>query len=107
MRITFIIVALLFATLTIAFTVLPIGTIALIPVALAILFSILAVLKSKDRKKIFPKWLLFFSFVLFLVIVGKDVFMKDQVVVDQKFQLEKQNSQQQAQKELEELEGVK
>lgn len=107
MRITFIIVAIFFATLTIAFTVLPMGTIALIPVALAFLFSLFAVLKSKERKKTFPKWILFFSFVLFLVVVGKDVFMKDKVVIDQKFQLEKQNSQQQAQKELEELEGVK
>lgn len=107
MRIAFIIIAIVFVALTIAFTILPMGTIALIPVALAFLFSFFAFLKSKERKRIFSKWLMFFVFVLFLVIVAKDVFVKDKVVTDQKFQLEKQNSQQEAQKELEELEGLK
>lgn len=107
MRITFIIIAFIFVALTIVSTILPMGTIALIPVAFAFLFSLFAFLKSKDGKKKFSKWLIFSVVVMFLVIVAKDVFVKDQVVEDQKFLLEKQNSQQDAQKELEELEGLK
>jgi len=107
MRIAFIIIAFVFVVLTIVFTILPMGTIALIPVALAFLFSLFAFIKSRAGKKNFSKWLMFLVFVLFLVIVAKDVFVKDKVVVDQKFMIEKQNSQQEAQKELEELEGLK
>jgi len=107
MRIVFIVLAFVFIALTIAFTILPMGTIALIPVALAFLFALFAFFKSKEGKKNFSKCLIFFVVVLFLAIVAKDVFLKDKVVEDQKFQLEKQNSQQDAQKELEQLEGLK
>lgn len=82
------------------------GTIAFLPVGIAVALSILTVIKSNQSQKKFPKILLFISIVLFLGAVGKDVLVKDKVTVDQQFIKEKEDSKQEAQKELEELEGL-
>lgn len=82
------------------------GNIALFPAGIAILFSVLAVIYSKNNNKKFPKWILVLASVLFLVIIGKEVFVKDQVAYDQQFNEKKEASKQEAQKELEELEEL-
>jgi len=107
MRKFFIILSIIFGVIGIVFTVLPMGTLALLPIGLAIIFSVLAIINSKNNNKKLPKWLLIISAVLLLSSVGKEVFVKDEVIVDQKFIKEKEQSKVDAKKDLEDLEGLK
>ena len=106
MRKLLIILSIIFAIAGIIFTILPMGTIAFLPVSIAIISSVLAIVKSGATQKTFPKILLLCAIVIFLADVAKDVLFKDKVSVDQQFIQEKQDSKQEAQKELEELEGL-
>lgn len=106
MRKLLIVLTITLAVLGIVFTVLPMGTLAFIPVGAAILISIITISLSKGNQKMFPKYLLLASFMVFLAVVAKDVFVKDQVVTDQQFDTNKEESKQEAKKELEELEGL-
>jgi len=100
----FIILSIVFAVFGIAFTILPMGTIALIPIALALIFAFIAILRQ--REKLFPKILLLIIFLNLLTVIGKEVFVKDVVEADQQFESVKEQSEQEAQKELEELENL-
>ena len=106
MRKLLIVLTIILALIAIVFTILPMGTLAFLPVGGAILLSIITITLSKNKKKIFPKYLLLASFIVFLAIVAKDVFVKDQVVSDQQFDNNIKESKQEAKKELEELEGL-
>lgn len=106
MRKLFIVLSIIFAVIGIIFTILPMGNIALFPVVIAILFSVLAVINSKNNNKKFPKWILISTSILFLVVIGKEVFIKDKVAFDQQFNEKKEESKQEAQQELEELEEL-
>ncbi|HRZ97086.1 MAG TPA: hypothetical protein P5084_05980 [Paludibacter sp.] len=106
MRKLFIILSIIFAVLGIIFTILPMGNIALFPVGIAVLFSVLAVIYSKNNNKKVPKLILIASSVLFLSVIGKEVFIKDKVAYDQQFNEKKQESKQEAQKELEGLDEL-
>ena len=92
--------------IAIIFTILPMGTIALLPTLTAIILSFVAVLKSNFKLKILPKYLLVISISIFLVIIGREVFVQDKVADDKVFIQENENSKQEAQKELEELDGL-
>ncbi len=100
----FIILSIVFAVFGLAFTILPMGTIALIPIALALLFALISVLRQ--REKLFSKILLLVIFLNLLTVIGKEVFIKDVVESDQQFESVKEQSEQEAQKELEELENL-
>lgn len=100
----FIILSVIFAVFGLAFTILPMGTLALIPIAVALIFAFVAVLRQ--REKLFPKILLLVIFLNLLTVIGKEVFVKDVVEADQQFESVKQQSEQDAQKELEELENL-
>lgn len=100
----FIILSVIFAVFGLAFTILPMGTLALIPIAAALIFAFVAVLRQ--REKLFPKILLLVIFLNLLTVIGKEVFVKDVVEADQQFESVKQKSEQDAQKELEELENL-
>lgn len=106
MRKTLIIGSVLFSIAGITFTILPMGTIAMIPILIAIVCAFLSIIKSDNTRKRIPKTLFIGTVILFLVAIGKDVFVKDKVSVDQQFMQEKQDSKQDAKKELEELEGL-
>lgn len=106
MRKALIITTIVFVVLGIVLTILPMGTIAFLPVGIAVIFAILAVIKSKESQKKFPKILLLVSIVVLLTAIGKDVLVKDKISVDQQFMKEKEDSKQEAQKDLEELEGL-
>lgn len=106
MRKTFIITNIVFSVIAIIFTILPMGTIALLPVIIAIILAFLAVIKSQNSQKNLPKVLLIISISIFLLIVGREVFVEDKVEVDKVFMQENENSKQEAQKELEELDGL-
>ncbi|MGC3977197.1 MAG: hypothetical protein QM751_02545 [Paludibacteraceae bacterium] len=106
MRKFLIILTFVFVVLSVIFVVLPMGTIALLPTGLALLFAVLTFIKSSDEQKKLPKWLIIISVVLLLIGVGKAFFIKDKVEVDQEFQQEQVQSTQDAQQELEGLEEL-
>ena len=97
-----IILSLVFGVLGVVLTILPFGTLALIPIALAFIFALITVFRQ--REKLFPKLVLVIVFANFLTVIGKEVFIKDVVEVDEQFETIKQQSEQDAQKDLEGLE---
>lgn len=106
MRKVFIVLASIFSLIALVLTFLPMGTIALIPVALAVVFLLLAMTKKREKSQVLPKILFFLSIVIFLAIIAKDVFVKDKIVVDQQFIQDKQESIQDAKMELEGLDSI-
>ena len=105
MRKLFIITASIFSVLGIAFTVLPLGTLALIPIGLALLLAFLAFKKSTENQQKFPKILLITAGLCLLVIIGKELFIKDEVAKDATFEKVKIENKKEDKKELEELEN--
>jgi hypothetical protein len=103
MRKSFIVIAFLFVILGIVFAVLPMGTLALAPVGLAILFSILAFIKSEPTEKALPKWLLIISVITLVVVVGKVLLIKDELAKDTQFEQKKIESKKEDMKDLEDL----
>jgi hypothetical protein len=106
MRKLFLVIASIFATLSIVFAFLPLGTLALIPVGIALVFGFLALKKSDNKQGKFAKLLLFVSFLSLAMVIGKELFTKDEVEVDKQFEEKKIESKKEAQKDLEELEGL-
>lgn len=106
MRKLFLVLASIFTILSILFAFLPLGTLALIPIGIAILFGFLALKKSdlKQRKAI--KVILLFAILSLVVVVGKEIFMKDEVEVDKQFDTKKSESKKEAKKDLEELDDL-
>jgi hypothetical protein len=103
MRKTLLITASTLSILGIIFTILPLGTIAIIPNLLAIIMAFIVLKKSDAKQKTAPKIILLVSTLAFLTVIGKDIFVKDVVVVDKQFNLQKEESKQEAQKDLEGL----
>jgi membrane-bound ClpP family serine protease len=97
------IVAIVFLVLGVAFTILPMGTIALLPIGLTVLTAAVSFWQSKDKQRILPRIVLVLSVITFLVVIGKDVFVKDEVKVDQQFEQKKIESQKEDMKDLEGL----
>ena len=104
MRKIFVIFATFFALLGIVFTIFPLGTIPLLPVGLALITGLIAFFKSNIKQKRYAKLLLFISTITFLVVIGKDVFIKDKVVIDKQFEQTKIESNKE---DLNDLEGLK
>ncbi len=105
MRKAYLILALFFTFLAMVFSYLPLDTIAFLPIGIAFLFSLLLLKKSIQSKKKIPKTLLFICGIITLFVVGKTVFVKDEIVEDTKFEKEKVEIKKEAQKELEEIEN--
>ena len=106
MRKLFLVIAGIFTTLSIVFVFLPLGTLALIPIGIAILFGILALKKSDIKQQKVVKVILIFAILSLVFLVGKEVFNKDEIVVDKQFDTKKVESEKEAKKDLEELEGL-
>ncbi len=100
----FIILSIIFAALGLAFSILPMGTIALIPIVIAMIFALVVVIRQ--REKLFPKIFLLLVFLNLLTVIGKEVFVKDVVEADKQFESVKEQSEQEAQKDLEDLENL-
>jgi uncharacterized membrane protein (GlpM family) len=103
MRKAFIIIASIFAVIGVIFTFLPLGTIPLFPIAIAIITSLIAFKLSTVDKKRFPRIILLISIISFLVVIGKAVLIKDKVVLDQQFEIKKEESKKEDIKDLEGL----
>ena len=106
MRKLFLVIASIFTALSIVFAFLPLGTLALIPIGISILFGILALKKSDLKQQKVVKVILLFAILSLVFVVGKEVFTKDEVVVDKQFDTKKIESKKEAKKDLEELDGL-
>ena len=106
MRKTFIIISIVFFIIGLVLTFLPMGTIPLLPLLIAGATSIVAFLLSKDKAKFFPKFALLAIVLVSMVVIGKEVLIENKVVVDNKFIQEKQQSKQEAKKDLEDIEHL-
>jgi hypothetical protein len=103
MKKTLIYFASFFAVLGIVFTILPLGTIALLPVTIALMLATLSFNFSDFKRKKISGVVLLISALTLLVIVGKEIFVKDEVVFDKQFEQKKIESKQQDIKDLEGL----
>lgn len=106
MRKLFLAIAFIFTILSIVFAFLPLGTLALIPVGIALVFGLLAFQKSDAGQKNLVKLLLLLTSLSLLAVIGKEILMKDEVIVDPQFDEKKIESKKAAQEDLEELEEL-
>lgn len=106
MRKLFLILACVFGVLGISFTILPMDTLAFLPIGLALIFGLLTLKKSEENQKKFPKIVLIIGALCSVVVLGKTLLIKDEIATDTQFEQQKIETKQEAQKELEELEGL-
>ena len=106
MRKLFLVIASIFTTLSIVFAFLPLGTLALIPIGISILFGFLTLKKSDLKQQKVVKVILLFAILSLVFVVGKEIFTKDEVVIDKQFDTKKIESEKEAKKDLEELDGL-
>jgi membrane protein implicated in regulation of membrane protease activity len=104
MRQLFLVISSIFSVLSVVFAFLPLGTLALIPVGIALIFGFLALKKSNVKQAKWVKVVLFISILSLVFVVGKEFLTKDELEVDQQFDAKKVESKKEAQKELEGLE---
>lgn len=104
MRQLFLVIASIFTVLSVVFAFLPLGTLALVPIGIALLFGFLALKKSDTKQAKLVKVLLVVSVLSLVFVVGKEFLTKDEVELDKQFDVKKVESKKEAQKELEDLE---
>ena len=104
MRKTFIILAILLTILSVIFSALPLGTLALAPIVLALITIFIAFKNSEIDQRKLPKRLFIVAYLCAIVVVGKTFLMKDKVAKDTKFEQQKVENKQEAKKDLEDLE---
>jgi hypothetical protein len=97
--------AVFFLILSAIFSYLPLGTIALLPISFAFLFSFLFFKKSDIKNNKFAKILLILTTVCILFVLVKVFFIKSEVELDTKFEQQKIENNKDAKKDLEELES--
>jgi len=92
-----------FALLGVVLTVLPFGTIALLPIVLALVLVFFAFRISSVKQRRFARIILIISAITLLVVIGKEIFVKDVVVLDKQFEKNKVESKKEDIKDLEGL----
>jgi predicted histidine transporter YuiF (NhaC family) len=106
MRKLFLVLGILFTLIAITFSVLPMDTIAFLPIGLALLFCLVLLKKSNGNQKKLPNILLLLCVLSSVFVIGKTLLIKDEVEKDAKFEQQKIETKKEAKKELEELEGL-
>jgi len=104
MRKILLIVAVVLTLVSILFSILPLDTLALAPIGLALLFIFFAFKKSDVKQRKFTKFLFIITYICGLYVLGKTYLIKDKVTVDTKFEQEKVDSKKEDLKDLEGLE---
>ena len=102
----FIGIAVFFALISLVFTILPLDTLAILPIIPTAIFAMLAFRNSKGKQWHASRLLLIVSGLLLVVVIGKQLFSEDEVETDQQFEQKKVQSERETAKELEELEGL-
>ncbi|MCM5663564.1 hypothetical protein [Galbibacter mesophilus] len=106
MRITLIILSIITAILGIIFTVLPLGTIALLPIGLTLIFVLILKFKfAKGQNPIVSNILLGIAVVCLIAVVAKGFLSEEEVVEDTQYEQRLEESQEEAVEELEEIES--
>lgn len=100
------ILACVFGALAIAFTILPMDTLAFLPIGLALIFGLLTLKKSEENEKKFPKIIVLMVAFCSVVVLVKTLVIKDEIAPDAQFEQQKIETKQEARKELEEIEGL-
>ncbi|MFC6878080.1 hypothetical protein ACFQZF_05715 [Flavobacterium myungsuense] len=96
--------AILFAILGIVFAVLPMGTLALLPIGLALIFAFIAFIQSDINQKSLPKWILVVAGLTLIIVIGKVTLVEDEVAKDEQFEQKKVESKLEDLKDLEDIE---
>lgn len=104
MRKLFLVLGIIFTVSAIVFSTLPMDTIAFLPIGLALIFCLLLLKNSNDNQKKLPNILLLLCVLSSVFVLGKTLLIKDEVVIDAKFEKEKIETKKEAKKELEALE---
>jgi len=104
MRKTLLIIAIVLTIVSVIFSALPLDTLALAPIGLALLFIFLAFKKSDVTQRKLTKILFIVTYICALVVLGKTFLIKDKVAVDTKFEQQKVESKKEDIKDLEGLE---
>lgn len=104
MRKALIVLSFVFTLISIIFAILPMGTLGLLPVGLALVFAGLAFYKSAENDKSVPKWLLIVAGLVLVVIIIRAM-MPDEVAQDTQLDQQKVEAQKEDIKDLEELEA--
>lgn len=90
----------------IAFTILPMDTIAFLPIGATLLLAGISYFLIKKKKQKWEKYILIISIILVAVVTFKYVFIKDEVSVDKAFEQKQIESQKEDIEDLEELEDL-
>lgn len=106
MKTLYLVLAILFTALGVVFTVLPMDTLAFLPIGLAMIFGLLALRKTEGKQKKIANVLLVIGAICSVTVIGKAMFIEDKVEKDPEFEKQKIENNQEAKKELEELEGL-
>ncbi|MGV3695780.1 hypothetical protein [Flavobacterium sp.] len=104
MRKLLLVLGIVFTVLAIVFSILPMDTIAFLPIGLALVFCLLLLKKSEGNQKKIPTILLFVCVLSSAFVLGKTILVKDEVVEDRQFEQQKMETKQEAKQELEDLE---
>jgi hypothetical protein len=102
----FIGISVFFALISIVFTILPLDTLAILPIIPTAIFAYLAFRNADGKNWHASRLLLIISGLLFVIVVGKELLVKDEVETDHQFEQKKVQSERETTKELEELEGL-
>lgn len=102
----FIGIAIFFALISIVFTILPLDTLAILPIIPTAIFAFLAFRKSEGQQWHASRLLLIISGMLFLVVIGKQLLIDNEIETDEQFEQKKVQSEKDDVKQLEELEGL-
>jgi len=103
MKKLFLILAITSIVIASIFTFLPLGSLALIPSVLAVIFSFLY-LKKSPVKTFLSKRLMIISILLLCGGLIKTFFVSEEVVIEKEYEEKLENSKKEAIEELEELE---
>ena len=79
------------------------GTIALLPTILTLIFSVLAFLNSTGKQKLIPRIVLIIAILTMMVVLGKAVLVKNNVLNDKQFEQKKEENKKENMKDLEGL----
>ena len=104
MRKTLVVIAVILTLISVAFSVLPLDTLALAPIGFALLFIFLAFKKSNAKQRKFTKILFIIVYLCAIIVLGKTYLIKDKVAVDTKFEQQKVDAKKEDLKDLEGLE---
>lgn len=105
MRKIYLLLSIVFTILSIVFTILPMDTLAFLPIGLAIVFCLVTLAKSIENQKKIPQVFLIISVMCSVIVLGKTIFIKDEIEKDQQFEQQKIETKSEAKKELEALEN--